>query len=143
MMLQVSLTIVSSRSGKEFMFIILPEPGFDDFRVRPSNEEYMKRLHEFVGDSSIPINLKVRRSRCFFQGNILTKHRMSLSGISTKQSLRGIRTGTYSVSEMLCIVIHRSMVLVGVHRWISCERIDVPSTQTDTPELCVKLWFCK
>lgn len=42
----------------EFMFIILPEPGFEDFRIRPSNEEYMARLREFVGDDSIPINIK-------------------------------------------------------------------------------------
>lgn len=45
------------------MFIILPEPGFEDFRIRPSNEEYLKRLREFVGDDSIPINIKVYDSR--------------------------------------------------------------------------------
>lgn len=57
--LKLKLTLCFSCSGHEFMFIILPEPGFEDFRVRPSNEEYMKRLREFVGDDSIPINIKV------------------------------------------------------------------------------------
>lgn len=41
----------------EWMFIVLPEPGFENFKIRPSNEEYEKRMREFIGDDSIPIKI--------------------------------------------------------------------------------------
>ncbi|SMR44865.1 unnamed protein product [Zymoseptoria tritici ST99CH_3D1] len=46
------------KAWNEWMFILLPEPGFEDLRVRPSHDEYMKRLREIVGDDSIPIEIK-------------------------------------------------------------------------------------
>ena len=41
----------------EWMFIMLPEPGFDDFKARPSNAEYTKRIKEMIGDDTIPIKI--------------------------------------------------------------------------------------
>lgn len=41
----------------EWMLILIPEPGFEDYRVRPSNEEYLQRARECIGDDSIPIKL--------------------------------------------------------------------------------------
>ena len=42
----------------EWMFIILPEPGWDpQVDKEPSNDEYMARVREFIGDDSIPAKL--------------------------------------------------------------------------------------
>ena len=41
----------------EWMLILIPEPGFEDFKVRPSNEEYLKRARECIGDDSIDIKI--------------------------------------------------------------------------------------
>jgi len=41
----------------EWMFIVLPEPGFEDFSVQPSNDEYIKRVRQWIGDDSIPIKI--------------------------------------------------------------------------------------
>ncbi|CAK3997996.1 related to phenol 2-monooxygenase [Lecanosticta acicola] len=41
----------------EWMFIIFPEPGFDDFRVRPTQEEYLARVREWIGDDEIPVKV--------------------------------------------------------------------------------------
>lgn len=40
------------------MFIIFPEMGFEDFAIRPSNAEYMKRIREWIGDDSIAVTIK-------------------------------------------------------------------------------------
>lgn len=45
------------KAWHEWIFIIFPEPGFTDFKVRPSNEEYMKRVREWIGDDSIPVKI--------------------------------------------------------------------------------------
>jgi 2-polyprenyl-6-methoxyphenol hydroxylase-like FAD-dependent oxidoreductase len=45
------------RAWHEWMFIIIPQPGFQDFRIRPTNEQYMKRAREIIGDDSIPIKI--------------------------------------------------------------------------------------
>ena len=39
------------------MFIVLPEPGFTDFTVKPSHEECMKRMRQCVGDDSVEIEI--------------------------------------------------------------------------------------
>ncbi|EMC93288.1 hypothetical protein BAUCODRAFT_36969 [Baudoinia panamericana UAMH 10762] len=41
----------------EWMFIILPEPSFKDFSIRPSNEEYLRRVREWIGDDSLPVKI--------------------------------------------------------------------------------------
>ena len=41
----------------EWMFILIPHPSFEDLRVRPTNEEYMQRAREVIGDDSIPIKI--------------------------------------------------------------------------------------
>jgi 2-polyprenyl-6-methoxyphenol hydroxylase-like FAD-dependent oxidoreductase len=51
------------KAWDEWMFIMLPEPGFEDLRVRPSNEEYLKRIGEMIGDDSIPVKIKVCGAR--------------------------------------------------------------------------------
>lgn len=40
-----------------WMMIIIPHPSFDDYRIRPSNEEYIKRARECIGDDSIDIKI--------------------------------------------------------------------------------------
>jgi 2-polyprenyl-6-methoxyphenol hydroxylase-like FAD-dependent oxidoreductase len=41
----------------EWMFIVLPEPGFTDFTVKPTHEECMKRMRQCVGDDSVDIEI--------------------------------------------------------------------------------------
>jgi len=41
----------------EWMFIVLPEPGFTDFTVKPTHEECMKRMRQCVGDDSVEIEI--------------------------------------------------------------------------------------
>jgi len=45
------------KAWHEWMFIVFPEPGFKDFSIRPSNEEYLKRVREWIGDDSIPVKI--------------------------------------------------------------------------------------
>lgn len=45
------------RAWHEWMFIIIPQPGFENFKIRPTNEQYMKRAREIIGDDSIPIKI--------------------------------------------------------------------------------------
>ncbi|KXS94630.1 hypothetical protein AC578_2237 [Pseudocercospora eumusae] len=45
------------KAWHEWMFIMLPEPGFTDFSIRPSYEEYEKRVRQLIGDDSIPIKI--------------------------------------------------------------------------------------
>ena len=45
------------RAWHEWMFIIIPQPGFEDFKIRPSNEQYLKRAREVIGDDSLPIKI--------------------------------------------------------------------------------------
>ena len=45
------------RAWHEWMFIIIPQPGFEDFKIRPSNEQYLKRARQIIGDDSIPIKI--------------------------------------------------------------------------------------
>lgn len=45
------------KAWNEWMFIIFPHPSFTDFAVRPSDEEYIKRVREMIGDDSIPVKL--------------------------------------------------------------------------------------
>lgn len=45
------------KSWDEWIFILFTEPGFSDFSVRPSDEEYLKRCREFIGDDSIDIKI--------------------------------------------------------------------------------------
>ena len=40
----------------EWIFIILPNPG-SDFNFNPSHEDYLKRVQEFVGDPSLPVQI--------------------------------------------------------------------------------------
>lgn len=45
------------KAWDEWMFIVLPEPGFSDLAVQPSNEEYYERIDQFIGDPDISIEL--------------------------------------------------------------------------------------
>ena len=45
------------RAWHEWMFIIIPQPGFDDFRIRPTHDQYIKRARQTIGDDSIPIKI--------------------------------------------------------------------------------------
>jgi 2-polyprenyl-6-methoxyphenol hydroxylase-like FAD-dependent oxidoreductase len=45
------------KAWHEWMFIIIPQPGFEDFRIRPSNEQYLKRAKEVIGDDNIPVKI--------------------------------------------------------------------------------------
>lgn len=45
------------KAWHQWMFIVFPQPGFDDFAVRPSKEEYLKRIRQFIGDDTIPIEI--------------------------------------------------------------------------------------
>ncbi|KAI7023114.1 Aldolase [Hortaea werneckii] len=45
------------KAWHEWMFIVFPEPGFSDYSVRPSNEEYIKRVREWIGDDTIPVKI--------------------------------------------------------------------------------------
>ncbi|KAI6826123.1 hypothetical protein KC332_g8801 [Hortaea werneckii] len=45
------------KAWHEWMFIVFPEPGFSDYSVRPSNEEYIKRVKEWIGDDTIPVKI--------------------------------------------------------------------------------------
>lgn len=42
---------------REWMFIIFPKPGFDDFKIRPTEEEYLKRIRQWIGDDEIPVKI--------------------------------------------------------------------------------------
>ncbi|KAK5117526.1 hypothetical protein LTR62_004948 [Meristemomyces frigidus] len=41
------------KSWHEWMFIFFAEPGFSDFKIRPSHDEYLKRVKEFIGDDGV------------------------------------------------------------------------------------------
>lgn len=41
------------KAWNQWMFIVFCEPGFEDFSVRPSHDEYMSRIREFIGDDTI------------------------------------------------------------------------------------------
>ncbi|GIZ39927.1 hypothetical protein CKM354_000328900 [Cercospora kikuchii] len=56
----------------EWMFIVLPEPGFENFKIRPSNEEYEKRMREFIGDDSVPI--KILDASKWYINEIVAEH---------------------------------------------------------------------
>ena len=45
------------KAWHEWMLIIIPHPTFEDFRIRPSNEEYLKRAREVIGDDSVDIKI--------------------------------------------------------------------------------------
>lgn len=45
------------KAWSEWMFIMFPQPGFDEFRVQPTIAEYEKRVREMIGDDSIPIKV--------------------------------------------------------------------------------------
>lgn len=45
------------RAWDQWMFITLPELGFTDFSIRPTEAEYMKRLRQFIGDDSVDIKI--------------------------------------------------------------------------------------
>ncbi|KAF2172471.1 hypothetical protein M409DRAFT_17704 [Zasmidium cellare ATCC 36951] len=45
------------KTWHEWMFIMFPHPSFTDFAVRPSEEEYVKRMREMIGDDSIPVKI--------------------------------------------------------------------------------------
>lgn len=46
------------KAWNEWMFIVLPEPGWDPkVDSEPSEEEYMIRVREFLGDDTIPVRL--------------------------------------------------------------------------------------
>ena len=45
------------KAWDEWMLIIIPHPTFDDYRIRPSDEEYLKRAREAIGDDSIDIKI--------------------------------------------------------------------------------------
>jgi hypothetical protein len=36
---------------------MLPEPGFEDFQVVPSYEDYKSRVRQFIGDDSIDVKI--------------------------------------------------------------------------------------
>ncbi|KAK3686588.1 hypothetical protein LTR37_019649 [Vermiconidia calcicola] len=46
------------KAWNEWMLIIIPQPGFENLRIRPSNEQYLKRAREFIGDDSIDIKIR-------------------------------------------------------------------------------------
>jgi 2-polyprenyl-6-methoxyphenol hydroxylase-like FAD-dependent oxidoreductase len=45
------------KAWNEWMFIVLPEPGFTDFSVKPSHEEVLKRMKQCVGDESVDVEI--------------------------------------------------------------------------------------
>jgi 2-polyprenyl-6-methoxyphenol hydroxylase-like FAD-dependent oxidoreductase len=45
------------KAWHEWMFIVFPQPGFEDFGVRPSEEEYVKRVKQWIGDESVEVRL--------------------------------------------------------------------------------------
>lgn len=45
------------KTWHEWMFIMFPHPSFSDFAVRPSEEEYIKRVREMLGDDSVPVKI--------------------------------------------------------------------------------------
>ncbi|EME50257.1 hypothetical protein DOTSEDRAFT_41381 [Dothistroma septosporum NZE10] len=42
----------------EWMFIMFPEPGFEDFKIRLEEGEVLKRVREMIGDDGIDIKIK-------------------------------------------------------------------------------------
>lgn len=45
------------KAWDEWMLITIPHPSFDDFKIRPSDEEYLKRARQCLGDDSIDIEI--------------------------------------------------------------------------------------
>jgi 2-polyprenyl-6-methoxyphenol hydroxylase-like FAD-dependent oxidoreductase len=45
------------KAWDEWMFIIMPEPGFENLSVRPSREDILPRIRQWVGDDSIPLEI--------------------------------------------------------------------------------------
>lgn len=45
------------KAWDEWMLIIIPHPSFEDYSIRPSNEEYIKRARECIGDDEIDIKI--------------------------------------------------------------------------------------
>lgn len=52
-----SVIVRMVNAWNEWMFIVLPEPGFEDFSVRPSHEEYTKRMKQCIGDDSVDFEI--------------------------------------------------------------------------------------
>ncbi|GAB7364080.1 hypothetical protein MBLNU230_g4632t1 [Neophaeotheca triangularis] len=46
------------KAWNQWMFIVLCEPGFQDYSVRPSHDEYMSRIREWIGDDSIAVEIQ-------------------------------------------------------------------------------------
>lgn len=45
------------KAWDEWMFIMFPQPGFEDFKVKPSEQEIIKRVREFIGVDSLPVEI--------------------------------------------------------------------------------------
>ncbi|QIW97173.1 hypothetical protein AMS68_002691 [Peltaster fructicola] len=45
------------KAWDEWMFIILPEPGFEDLAVLPSEADYLKRVRQLIGDDSVKVEI--------------------------------------------------------------------------------------
>lgn len=45
------------KAWDQWMAIVFPEPGFSNFSVRPSDEEYIMRVREWIGDDSVPVKI--------------------------------------------------------------------------------------
>jgi len=45
------------KTWHQWMAIIFPQPGFENFDVEPTYADYEKRIRQFIGDDSIPIKI--------------------------------------------------------------------------------------
>jgi len=45
------------KAWDEWMMIIIPHPSFTDFSIRPTNEEYIARARQMIGDDSIGVEI--------------------------------------------------------------------------------------
>lgn len=52
-----SVIVRMVKAWNEWMFIVLPEPGFTDFSVKPSHEEVLKRMKQCIGDESVDVEI--------------------------------------------------------------------------------------
>jgi 2-polyprenyl-6-methoxyphenol hydroxylase-like FAD-dependent oxidoreductase len=41
----------------QWMFVVLPQPGYDDFKTVPTHEEIIPRLRQWIGDDSLPFEI--------------------------------------------------------------------------------------
>jgi 2-polyprenyl-6-methoxyphenol hydroxylase-like FAD-dependent oxidoreductase len=45
------------KAWNQWMFVVLPQPGYDDFHTIPSHGEIEPRLRQWIGDDSLPLEI--------------------------------------------------------------------------------------